>query len=527
MNFFDRAIKNVIRRPSKSILLALTFFIIGNLVIIGLGISTASENAKILTRKQMRAIVSYEIDYDAFWQYADSIENEEERNDLYQNNYPTLDPDFSNKLMSDKRVKAANFFSDWVQFYGRDIEYVPNPYADENNNYGEVVYEDGTSMAWVPPGFKIQANNYPNQIELAEGTYNIIEGRYYTQDDLDDKNQVCLISDELAQYNNLKVGDSITISQMDKNELSRYLDGTDMAIEDFDLSLEIIGIYDNTKELDPNDSDTKYMQPYELPANIILMPATTYYDYSYNVNKTSYEYYKNLYPESYVDYEYPDYDEYVNSQSGGSAVFLLNDPLDVEDFVDDYKAELKDFTKLNANNEQFNKLARPLDTLSFFSNIIVVIVVFNAIVIITLVTALTLKTRSYEIGVLLSMGVTKAKVVMQLFIELIIVALLGFTLSVISGSMIAGKVGDMVLDYQKETEEQYNTEDNNNYYYYDTTYFTEITQDDMLSQYEVKISPLIIAEIYVLGLGVVFISILIPSVMIMRFNPKQILLNTN
>ena len=83
MNFFDRAIKNVIRRPSKSILLALTFFIIGNLVIIGLGISTASENAKILTRKQMRAIVSYEIDYDAFWQYADSIENEEERNDLY------------------------------------------------------------------------------------------------------------------------------------------------------------------------------------------------------------------------------------------------------------------------------------------------------------------------------------------------------------------------------------------------------------------------------------------------------------
>ena len=124
-------------------------------------------------------------------------------------------------------------------------------------------------------------------------------------------------------------------------------------------------------------------------------------------------------------------------------------------------------------------------------------IIINAIVIITLVTALTLKTRSYEIGVLLSMGVTKAKVVMQLFIELIIVALLGFTLSVISGSMIAGKVGDMVLDYQKETEEQYNTEDNNNYYYYDTTYFTEITQDDMLSQYEVKISPLIISEINV------------------------------
>ena len=526
MNFLNRAIKNVVRRPSKSILLALTFFLIGNLVIIGLGISTASENAKILTRKQMRAVVSYEVDYNAFWEYTDSIESEEEREEAY-NNYPSLDPQVSNKLMSDERVKAGNFFSDWVQFYGRDIEYVPNPYADDNNNYGEVVNEDGSSYAWVPPGFKIQANNYPNQIELEEGTYNIIEGRYYNQNDLDNKNKVCLVTDELAQYNNLKVGDIITISQSDENELNRYLEGTTLTKEDFDFNLEIIGIYDNTKELDPNSSDTKYMQPYELPANIILMPATTYYDYSYTVGRASHDYYKNLYPDAYTDYEYPDYDEFVSNQSSGSAVFLLSDPLDVEDFVDDYKDDLAQFTKLNANNDQFKKLARPLDTLSFFSNIIVIIVVFNAIVIITLVTALTLKTRSYEIGVLLSMGVTKAKVVMQMFVELVIVALLGFTLSVISGSLIAGRVGDIVLDYQKETEEQYNTEENNYYYSSSTNYFTEITQDDLLSQYEVTISPLIIAEIYVLGLGVVFISILIPSVMIMRFNPKQILLNTN
>ena len=38
---------------------------------------------------------------------------------------------------------------------------------------------------------------------------------------------------------------------------------------------------------------------------------------------------------------------------------------------------------------------------------------------------------------------------------------------------------------------------------------------------------MIIAEIYILGIGVVFISILIPSFMIMRFNPKKILMNQN
>ncbi len=55
----------------------------------------------------------------------------------------------------------------------------------------------------------------------------------------------------------------------------------------------------------------------------------------------------------------------------------------------------------------------------------------------------------------------------------------------------------------------------------------EISLDDLISEYEVKISPLIIAEIYVMGLGIVLISVIIPSFMIMRYNPKKILMNQN
>ena len=52
---------------SKSVLLAVTFFLIGNLVIIGLGINNAAENAKILTRQKMRAVVSLELDYTTYY----------------------------------------------------------------------------------------------------------------------------------------------------------------------------------------------------------------------------------------------------------------------------------------------------------------------------------------------------------------------------------------------------------------------------------------------------------------------------
>ena len=108
MNFFNRALKNVTRKISKSVLLAVTFFLIGNLVIIGLGINNAAENAKILTRQKMRAVVSLELDYTAYYNDADKITDDDEREAFYKNP-PRLTMDKIEKLKADSRVKAVNF----------------------------------------------------------------------------------------------------------------------------------------------------------------------------------------------------------------------------------------------------------------------------------------------------------------------------------------------------------------------------------------------------------------------------------
>ena len=293
------------------------------------------------------------------------------------------------------------------------------------------------------------------------------------------------------------------------------------------MSLEIIGIFRNNEQLDENSDQFQWMSRYESPKNVILAPTMTYANAYYDFSVKQFNYYAQQYPDAYQDTDTPKIEDFLTTNQ---AVFLLNDPLEVDQFVEDHQDSLKEFMIMDANNETFKQLARPLDTLSLFSNIIVWIVAVNAVVIITLVTALTLKTREYEIGVLLSIGVTKMKIVAQFFTELIVVALIGFTLSIASGSLIAGRVGEAVLDYQVNTENEYTTldgSDDNYYSVYDNNYFTEVTQEDLLSEYEVRISPMIIAEIYVLGIGVVFVSIVIPSLMIMRFNPKKILMNQN
>ena len=455
MNFFTRAIKNVTRRMSKSILLAITFFLIGNLVIIGLGINNASEQAKIETRRKMRAVVSYETDYMAFYDYADALEGEEQQ-EAYKN-YPSVKLEDIKSLMSDERVKTVNVVSTNM-LYSNDFETVPLNNERESNGGGTMTYEDGTTVEYIEPDLKFQTNFFPNMIELEDKMYEIVEGRFYNQAEVDEGKMVCLITDKLASHNNLRVGDTITIDLISANDM-RYYEQSGVTDEDIHMTLEIIGIYHNNEELDENSDEYKWMSRYDSPDNTILAPALAYGNAFYKIGMKQYEYSKEQYPEDYTDVEVPTPESYTYVNK---AVFLLDDPLNVDQFVADHQSDLKEFMKIDANNDTFKKLARPLDTLSLFSNIIVWIVAINAIVIITLVTALTLKTREYEIGVLLSIGVSKMKIVAQFFVELIIVALIGFTLSVVSGSLVAKQVGKMVMDYQVDTESQYGTLDDQN-----------------------------------------------------------------
>ncbi|MFR9255291.1 MAG: hypothetical protein ACLVJ6_07195 [Merdibacter sp.] len=117
---------------SKSVLLAVTFFLIGNLVIIGLGINNAAENAKILTRQKMRAVVSLELDYTTYYNDADKITDDDEREAFYKNS-PRLTL-IRLKSCADSRRRAVNFISTrWP-----DFESVPlNNDFDKNYNQQE------------------------------------------------------------------------------------------------------------------------------------------------------------------------------------------------------------------------------------------------------------------------------------------------------------------------------------------------------------------------------------------------------
>ncbi len=537
MNFINRAFKNVTRRMSKTVLLVLTFFLIGNLVIIGLGVSNASESAKILTRQKMRAVVTYRIDYDKIMRYMNELTDEDEINEFYQN-YPRIRIADAAPLLEDSRVRIANSISNNMWYSGSDnsLDFVHLGNSREQNMEanGESCWYDANNEliceSYKEPVFFIKSNMYPGMIEFEDGEYQIVNGRFYNQEEINDGALVCVISENLASANGVSVGDEISLAH---GYLSSFYKRMDMSEEDFDLSVRVVGIFSHNNPLTPDMSNYDYASPYENPDNMIFMPTTSVYLASLPMQQKSYDYYSSQNPddEFYSDPDNrPSEENMEENMYIENVTFLLDDPLNVEQFVEDHQNSLSQFASLDANNDEFKRLAKPLDTLSMYARFIIWLVVINAIVIITLVTALTLKTREYEIGVLLSIGASKMKVIAQFFIELAIVALIGFSLSVLSGSLIAKRIGNMVLEAQIATSEVSAEEEFNYGNYLDpwsNNYTTDISIEDLISEYEVRISPLIIAEIYVLGLGIVFISVIIPSFMIMRYNPKKILMNQN
>ena len=481
MNFFVRSLKYIKSKKLKTILLGIIFFLIGNLVIIGFGVSQASTNAKTLARKKMSPVVKYREKTDSYTSFL-------------ENDY--IDLSLADEMANDSRVKAASAFATF-EVYSVDFEAV-KPQNDDNDmfvSYG--IDEEEYEMQNI----SLKGNRYPNLIEFENGSYEMVDGKFYTNEDIKNKNQVVVIEEELANNNNLKVGDIIDVKLLSDEETEMY----NISKEDNIMSLKIIGIYRSNVE----DNGSSWTASYK--ANILLVPASSFVDIVLDVTKKEYDYYQELY--------------YSNGVS-----YLLNDPEDLDKFVEDYKGKLSKNYELDLNDDNFKKYSKPLDTISLFSNIIVWAFVINSIVIISLVTALTLKTREYEIGVLVSLGVQKWKVIMQLFLELLIIAMASFVLASISGSIVSRSVGKKVLDFQSSFNNDDNKDEEEGYYYisYDeNNYFTEISQDDIFDEYKVTVDALLIVKIFVMGVFIVFVSILAPALMILRYNPKQILMSTN
>lgn len=214
-----------------------------------------------------------------------------------------------------------------------------------------------------------------------------------------------------------------------------------------------------------------------------------------------------------------------------SASYWIDDPLNIDAFITQATAA---FTELSSGDLVFSDLdydaiTAPLESVADLSNLILWISIAAAIVILSLMIINTMKDRKYEIGVLLSLGEEKLKIALQYVVELALVASVIFILSLSTSHFVSNYLGDTLLSNEvtqlteDATETTTTSGGGGGGGASSTTVVTVPTVDYSTLTMDVTISVMDFTTTLGVGMLIIILSSLIPSLYIMRYQPKQIL----
>lgn len=415
MNSFQMAWRSVIRKPVKSILLFFVVFMISLFFLSGM----ASRNASIATQNKTKQAVGagflIEANEANKRNRADEIlakktEGEEGNFDgvnveKIETNYGTswrvsYDNSFQTVLINDmEKIAAVSGISEYnittavTAVNPVDFSRIEDDDVDQSSDLLCVSLIGNKDMA-------LDAN-------VLSGNVTIKDGRMIMEGDVD----VCVISEELAEKNNLSVGNRIQF-----NDRRNVENGTV-------FGAEIVGIYRVQQKMTPVMSGDTYRSE-----NII-----------------------------FTDLGFPEKAE--GSTSGAlyeKAYFKVAD-------VNQYDEIKKEIQKVDIgwerydlidNNGNINKMSQNFNDLENVSQILVIVVAGASLIILFLVFVFWMKGRVQEIGILLALGTPKIKIFWQILLEASMIAAAALFLSFAA----APAASDITADYLVQQQVQKATE---------------------------------------------------------------------
>ncbi len=304
---------------------------------------------------------------------------------------------------------------------------------------------------------------------FTSGQLALTEGRHIMPGD---KNKG-LISKDLADKNGLKIGDVIQ---------------TDKGVE-----IEIVGLF-VPKEIEGiNDQVTTY----DKIQNLIISDLATRIA---NENSPA-------------------------TQGFNELTVSVDDPQNMENIITKVKeikgVDWKGFA-IMVDNEGYENAAFSLQQLPELVSTILIVVLIVSVVILSLILTLWSRTRVHETGILLSLGIRKLSILGQYIAEVLIIAVLAFSLSYFSSNAIAGQMGTILQPEQSAANVQVE-EDGISAGSRGEAGTDMGTQEIEMPQLQVTVQIQDMGVLFLIGLGIVTVSAGISSISVMRLKPREIL----
>lgn len=327
--------------------------------------------------------------------------------------------------------------------------------VDYNSEDSAAYYGAGVDFKYLPSALSLsytqygEASGYTATLssekcsEFESGRYRLVDGRHITPDDI----HTCLISKELADYNKLSVGDKVKMYSLDADAISEF---------------EIVGIFDGTEGTSGNALTVD-----EIPANCGYINYATMFE---------------LFGDEHDGY--------------GQLTIYVKDPVSIQKVYDKISAlpELKGKTlKLSINTDEYDVVSTPLASLEKLVNTAIIMIAAVSVVILTLLLTIWIRGRKKEIGILLSIGKSKANIILQIFTEAFVVAVISFAASIPFSFSVAEKAGAF------------------------------LAAGAGTAGLNVHINAAYLPPLYLIGIGLIAVSVIASSWTVVRQKPKDIL----
>ena len=238
--------------------------------------------------------------------------------------------------------------------------------------------------------------------DFTSGIFRIEKGRGLTDKD----SGKTIIHEELAKANGLKVGDKLKIKGISINGGNSSGNGPSQGnvVSGKDVELEIVGIFSGRK------SETNRGLTSDATEN------TVFTDYKSSQKAMGY---------SENDYKIT------------ASTFLVSNPKDIDKVIENVKKTSVDFSKLSLtkNSKAFDSISTSLKSFGNIIDVMTLGIIIGSIVILSLVLIFWLRERIYEIGILLSIGISKLKIIGQFILEVIMISVGSYIVSILLGKL--------------------------------------------------------------------------------------------
>jgi len=521
MNYINRAIKSIQRKLGKSLLLLTLVFILGTIIIGAIAIERAVNNTKANLLNQMRPLLTFDMDMAALMHDDGRTSSSAE----------PITADMARRIMELPQV-SQNHYMGFAHIQTLQLmDYLP---GDErlpiNDNFpSQFTFQGGSSE--IP----LQFNE--GILELVAGTYFSAESEQFISDI-----KPIIISREVAAMNNLTVGSVIAL-ELDVLRPQPSELGTGAWEEDWHLNpenvyatesfqLEIVGLFELSefpleKKHEPfSSAQIQINWERQFLLNTIFT-TTIAVETIQNFQTT---HFVSVWEEalaeigSTVEAFFGRQDLLVDpSEASFIGVLELYDAREIDDFRAAAYEILPDYWIISDLSNSFRAISSSMDTLQEIGRLILIISIVSTILILSLLISLYLHDRRNEIGIYAALGEKKAKTVSQLLIEIMILATIGMSLAIFTGSFLSENISRFMIQHELTSERSTNFSFNSNQlerFGFNREMFVE----DMLETFELSLNLETIGLFFGTGIVVVTVSTIIPVIYIVRLNPKKILM---